>query len=511
MNKKAFSLVELIVWITISMILMVSVGIFISSWMQNIISWEKVIKNINDFSNFANKINNNLFLLNNSKYSAIKAWSWLLFKSSNYFDKWWFTFIWSQKLEWIYCEDDSESYETNNIFIKNFIPFEENSENILTNFEDILTANAWIYTSYQNEHKVTDNAWNIIIWKWIFWNYFQDWADWEDIYLNSPTWLAFDSINNILYVSDTLNNRILYYDVSSWKIYKLLWENDWINEATWLYYNESEKVLYISNSWNWEILKYSSKNYSSSPQLNIKIDEDIIWVNKLNLYFYKDNLANDINSINETDYNFIWFSKDDDYLNISWNKAEYLFLNYASFPSSQLVCWSWEKYNWWNPVNCISTWTWQSSWFNYISINSNDEIQVNNINLNDSSTWNNYVKLELLNNSEIRYSKYFPFYTNWDDDLRTKNDNSLEIIHSNLNYPNWIWWENNYNEFNYNNSYNFSYSNWDYILNSPIENLEIDLIDNNLLSFILNYYRNYNCYNLDDKSKRTFISKKNLK
>ena len=35
-SRIAFTLIELVVWITISMLLMVSVGIFVSSWMSNI-------------------------------------------------------------------------------------------------------------------------------------------------------------------------------------------------------------------------------------------------------------------------------------------------------------------------------------------------------------------------------------------------------------------------------------------------------------------------------------------
>ncbi len=72
-NKiKAFSLVELIVWITISMLLMVSIWVFVNSGMKNIFLQQKSLEfasNINDFSNtlyetFSNIHNFNFFLNN---------------------------------------------------------------------------------------------------------------------------------------------------------------------------------------------------------------------------------------------------------------------------------------------------------------------------------------------------------------------------------------------------------------------------------------------------------------
>ncbi len=219
--KKAFSLVELIVWITISMLLMVSIWVFVSSWMENIFLQQSSIKNASDLNNFAHNIYSTFSYLENT-WSINITNSWIIFKRKTEFDKWWFTYIWVSPEDEFYCFSWAENTNTNHIFIKNFIPFEEDLEYIETWYLDILTwsvVHNWgTYISHQKEHKITDETWKTIVWKWIFWDFFEKEVSWTWIYLNSPTWLASDS--EVLYISDTLNDRVLY--LSWWLIYKLL-------------------------------------------------------------------------------------------------------------------------------------------------------------------------------------------------------------------------------------------------------------------------------------------------
>ncbi len=507
----AFSLIELIVWITISMLLMVGVGIFISSGMKNIFAWQKVLENTDEFTDFSNNLNISINTIQSWSIAPVITSSWIIFKRWNNLADWWFSYIWTELLNQVYCSSDAENPITNNIYIKNFVPFEEQLENIFTDYDSILTSKNIIiwantYTSYQKENVVKKSDWTVVVWKGIFGNKFIEWANGTDIYLNSPTWLATDTTN--LYISDTLNNRILYLD-SSWKIHLLLDQTDWLNEPTGLYYNNTDKALYIANSWNWEILKYSSKNKVFSPSLTLswftvnnvsKAEISFLWVST-NVWLSNNNIWN-INFINPT--------TSTDYLTLSSNYLKYYFVNYNS-DSYQGSC-SWNELDiiWDNPIQCVSSWTWKTSTYQAKTISS---LTVNNIN-NVSNTGSYYVNLKLLDASNsILYQNYFPYFTQGDDNLTTKWDNTLSVIHSWLKYPTWIWWAwaSDFNEFWSGSMSDLHYHSTDKLLNVPVKSLDITKNANDLLTINLKYYKNYNCYNTDEKIDKTFIIKKNLK
>ena len=85
----------------------------------------------------------------------------------------------------------------------------------------------WYHTDQKLNSLIKNDDSSIVVWKEIAWDEFEDWVNWTDIYLNSPTWLASDFFD-LLFISDTLNNRVLAYDTNSKKIYKLLDEKDWL-------------------------------------------------------------------------------------------------------------------------------------------------------------------------------------------------------------------------------------------------------------------------------------------
>lgn len=528
MNKKWFTLIELIVWITISMILMVSVGVFINSGMQNIFIQQKVLENTDNFTDFSNSIHTNFNLIQSWSFAPVNTASWIIFKRWLNYWEWGFSYIWSKTLSWVYCDSSSEDPETKNIYIKNFIPFEEQWEDIFTNYDNIIKSKLLIgwYQSFQKEH-IIRKSWNILIWKWIFWNKFKEWTSWTWIYLNSPTWLTLSW--NILFISDTLNNRILYYDTIWDKIYKLLDESDWLNEPTGLYYNDTDKALYIANSWKWEILKYSSKQIVSNPVLNLSFS----WItanniNKFNLEFFtwSISITNPINNSDKWDFAFTNINNNDDYLTWSTNKLEYYFANYLNSSASSIVWCSTDKttyyLSWNNPQKDVITWCNSSTWTlityswnlttNFISWTTYN-IGVSNISPLLNATWSYYVNLKLFNWASEKYSWYFPYFTQSDDNILTPEDNTLEILYSWLNYPTWIWWSWNtdYNIFWDWTYSSLSYNKTDHLLTLPIKSLNITNTSNDLITFILKYYKRYNCYNLDDNSQRTFILKKNLK
>lgn len=485
----AFTLVELIVWVTISILLMVSIGVFTTSWMQNVFSQQESMNNISSVNNFSIYFYDSL--LNYEKWQGIYIWdNNLVFKSKRYNNKWWFTYIWKKSLENYYCTD-KESYDnisTNHLYIKNFIPFIENWENISdvntlyeSNFVSIWSKK---YKTLQKENKVVDEEWNIVVWRWVFWDEFEDWKDPKKIYLNSPTWLATDG--EVLYISDTLNNRILY--IKDNKIYKLLDETDWLIEPTGLYYDQGEKSLYISNSWKWEILNLWSDKISVPSTINFTW---LSWenINQLVISFFKNwEPINLDSSIEATSFSFNSYNSNEK--TVIDNKLIYNFKKEKTE-------------SWW----IISE---EDDYLNFIE-NENYSITLKNLNLFNTE-WVYTYKVDLWNNS-----KEFYYFTQWDEILYTRNNNLLRLVHSWLSYPNWIWWKDNFNQFRISNSefkqisplsseslsfLDLDFNN-DIVLDIPIKSFDLSK-DNSLINIIVQYYKKFNCYNLDENKSNTW-------
>lgn len=480
-NKiKAFSLVELIVWITISMLLMVSIWVFVNSGMKNIFLQQKSLEfasNINDFSNTLYETFSNI----QNSWSINQTSSWIIFKSKMDFSRWWFTYVWSSIINNYFCDDiNSESTNSNHIFIKNFIPFYENSGD--TNYLTWSVIHNWItYISHQKEHKITDSSWNTIVWKWVFWDFFEEWLSWNSVYLNNPTWIASDW--EVIYISDTLNNRVLYLSWST--IHKLLDENDWLSEPTWLYYDSWNSALYISNSWLWEIWKITSDN-STAPSKTLSFS----WITENNvsnfkIELYKNKVSYDITWI---DTLTPWFNNiTNDLKAFIWNTYTHTFMSWSTIEYKDFI--------WTNNYNII----------------------INNPNI-ILSNWVYTLKLIIWNSERSFY-----YFTYWDEKIYTMEDNKIEVVRTWLSYPNGIWWNPWTNLFPNNWNLNIfdtgTISNLnpdlenDIILRNPIYNLDISIDDWNLLNIVLKHYKNYNCYNLDENKEKiwTFLLKTILK
>ena len=493
---------------------MVSVWVFVSSGIKNITLQEKIIKDYSKTLNGVKAIENIFFRIDDNFPPKLFS-SWALVKIWKDFDNWGFSVIKEVELDESYCFSWSENTKTNHIFIKTFIPFEEQLEDINSSFESVLTWNASGYTSDQKNHIVKNRSWDTIVWKWIFWDYFSQWDYWTWIYLNSPTWLSLGW--DILFISDTLNNRVLAYNIASKKIYKLLDNIDWLSEPTGLYYDDGEKALYISNSWKGEILKYSS--YSSPLLGNLDIYFPLQNnIEKATLSFSgTNNPSIDFSNYNKSSLSFSWSSSSEDFLTWSINMLDYFFVDYTWSDISMTECvWrsSWDTVlsSLGRPSKCTYSWTGKTS-----SARSYDlsKIELRNITWN-AGTWSYFGKLGLFRNNFLVFEDYFPYFVQGDGDLLTKNDNILEVFTWWLNYPTWIrknWSNIRYKEFP---ERSFSISNiqydkyTDHILNNPIWDFGIDY-SNNLLTLKIGYYKIYNCYNTEDKVEKDFLFKKSFK
>ena len=505
-NSKWFTLVELIVWITISMLLMMSVGIFVSTWMKNITLQSKVIdenKKISSDFLYISKI-----LWNSEKYITTTA-TWILLKQNKHFDKWWYSYIWVKEFDKTYCWE-WENTKTNHLFVNNFIPYQEIWENINSNFSDILTSETSNYKSDALNHQIYKKIswnWEVVVWKDIFWDKFTEWSFWTWVFLNSPTWII--EIWTKVIFSDTLNDRILY--LSGSQVYKLLDEKDWLEEPTWLVYDSSEGSLYIANSAKWEVLKFSSKKYLTNPELKVEnISKNNISKLEIEILETSENLTNPILN-SKFSFNNI-SSNSSDFVSLENNKINYYFLNNYNSNQTRVEC-SWK--NSWDiilnyPTNSIkctnNTWSWELTNFRSVNFN-NTELIINNIQPLLTENKNYYVK--------IFNEKYFPYFIQWDDDIFTLEDNTLEVYQTWLNYPTWLrysWWSLQIKEFEPTNfiSSNFNSYDTDFIFSNPIKKLEKVITWTSLLNFKLDYYKYLNCFNLDEKIERTFLLKKDF-
>lgn len=576
-SHKAFTLVELIVGVTISMLLMFSVSVFVGNWIKNITSQKTSLENDSKVKEFTKSVYESINFIDKS-FWVVEVASGILYKVNKDYDKWGFSYIWSGSFFRYYCLSWSESETTSHIYIKTFIPFEWergdmfssynfNSGTINTNMfsgslntytklvwptDVTFNSNTWYVSdtlghSIYSFNKVTLSNFQKIVWKEVFWNEFSDWDFWTWVFLNNPTWLEYADIwwTRYLFISDTLNDRILYQNLSDNKVYKLLWREDWLKEPTGIYYDDSEKTLYIANSGKKQILTYSSSwSFVDTANIDFSPKSDIKDINKLGFsFYYASGVTNPSITISNGTWSFSFTNLlvEEDLYEESVNKWIYHFTNFISSETPQVWCNAWEyKVISWNPVKCTDTWTgiiWDyvaktfTWWENY-------SIKINDIwpEANFSDTWAYYIWLNMFSWSTVKKTYYFPYFSKTDNDIFTKSDNILKILTGWLGYPTWIYASGSnlvFNDFLNRktieitktwsfvsgsdlNNFDFSklgiHSSSDNILYTPVKNYDIGKLGN-LLNIYINYYKNYSCYNLEENRWKTkeFILKKSLK
>jgi hypothetical protein len=552
---KAFTLVEMVVSITISLLLLWALSMFLGSGLESVTFQRKSIEWIKENTLIYENIFNIVSWASNYKFSTS---SWFIVKINRKNDKWWFAYIWEKNYHKTYCQ--TGNLDTNHLIIKTFIPFEYPWADFLawTSYKESNTKYIiffawkiiWLWTTWKFlgptdylqvwwqtyisdtlDHTIKDENWTVIIWKsWIFWNYFKQGISSTEVLLNNPTWLAF--WEGKLFFSDTLNDRILYLD--SWKIYSLLDESDWLNEPTGLYYDNSRKALFIANSWSWNILEYSS-SWSSNKSLEFKGFADN--VNKIEIEFLNSSGTWSFITLSwpTNTWSFVLTGQDEDFLSLTWSKLTYYLEEYNQSESSQTDCDSAPKYimNSSNQiVKCTQTGTW-IVWTPNPANLSWTIIKVSDI-TPDFPSDNYFVKVDMWGKT-----RYFPYFVKSDNDITTKDDNILREVASWLNYPTWIKvsWNNLIvvNSFLDRKQYKININSWvktdnlnltsfsnfknladnsvsDYISNYPIKKLDFDYDNSSkLLSIILKTYKYYSCIDSWKNIENTEILKKIIK
>lgn len=305
-NSKGFSLVELVVWVSISLILMIWVWVFVTSWMKNISIQKQILDQNYEIETFENK----LYDIFSNDFEIISlADSWILVKSNFLLWKNSFYDIWVKTQSWE-CENDL-SIETKYLRIKSFNPF---------------IFNPSVYS----------------------WEYIKNW---NEISLNIFSSSTSSGIIN--FVSDFWNNKIFYLE--NWEVKDLLDINDGIYKPTWILYNSW--ILYILNkSWK-ELLSFSSELKSPPNSLNINFtpNSDIIWVSELIFDFNKN-----ITSPNSSwSFTFSWFTKWSEDFVSNWTTLKYI------FSWSTIIFSSWSNYE--IKIDNLA-WDFNSTWSYYVKL-----------------------------------------------------------------------------------------------------------------------------------------------
>ena len=547
-NNSAFTLVELIVWVTISMLLMVSVWIILSSWIQNILKQEKIISTSENFSAWFQNMYNNFDWVENNY--IFYSQSWALFQSKNYFQKIWFWYLWLIEQSDSYCPLDSQINKTQHLSWNYFLPFEEIWEDFLTDFSDIQNAQVWDFTIDTIHHQILEN-WTKVIWWNNFWHEFSQGSDGLNISLNNPTGAVEAEWG--LFFSDTGNHRILFYKDS--KVYLILDRFDGLQHPTGLDYNSGS--LYISNTGKWEILKFSSQIFSQNPPLEINFspDQDYGSINRFELSFTGSEFISD-NSFTEEDFSFdeINFTQKEDFLKTENNILKYYFSDFNSTVvniSNSSIPWCSDniEYNITNnnevekiETICTSSGTWSRythTWNNSYNLLQANEYKINLENISpDITLAGNYLtQIDFYDYNALIYSKKYPYFTQWTGQISDYSQNSLEVFVKNLQYPTGLEISGNILKINDSlerKQYEYELDTWDLsntinmsdftaewlkniifnplsdeIIQNPISNISVNY-ENNYLWMNIEYFHYLNCYNPDEFIKKEIIFWKNL-
>lgn len=247
-TKFGFTLVELLIAVSISAIVMTSITIFVSSIIRNNAKNEKIINNEAKNITFENKL---LSLLDNSNLKLIYSGS---------------SFGWNY-FTWYFLSWENPNYPLTFIWIKSFTGY---CDSYTWTSDDPWIVNKLIIKNIAYPTKLTDSPYELkikenkiyngliqIIWTWLTWNNLD-----SNIPLNTelynPQWIYKNW--SYLFIVDTGNDRVLIYDIVTNKIYQFLWIENWIKKPTSIYINWN--TIDIASSWNGKTYKYTNTTWN---------------------------------------------------------------------------------------------------------------------------------------------------------------------------------------------------------------------------------------------------------
>lgn len=468
-TKSWFSFIELIVWISISMILMISVGVLVSSGMRNITIQKQILDENKNIQNFSQELSH---LLSDDFNIVSQTATSLTLKSATHNEKPLYTKIeiFSQTG---YCENDLD-IETKNLKITRFNPFD-------------LSITPWYSGSYLH-HEVYSGS-SLLIGKWHFWDGITPWKWWIHTYLNTPAWITSADSDKVI-VSDYGNNRILY--ISGGLLYKFLDEKQGILWPTWIVHLGN--ALYILNSWKKELLKVTSPTPSNSWPIHLTFHNSTpILINRIDI---------EILPIN-------WFS-----------------INGSYTPGDIIL--QWMSTGTWDIVN-TNTGILEYSFDTSQTLNSGDGISIPSFSWTLSKNNTYYIKTSLYNSGNLTYSEYYPYIVKSDGDIFTTKDNTLTTLSGSLDYDYTILEKNAWDivlkdiihgkqttmdsDGIITNKVDISTVDISTLeqdiekTDFKIKNFEINT-NSGILNIKIDYYKSFSCYNEKDSIVKTLLIKK---
>lgn len=477
MRNKWFTLIEIILWVTISMIIMMSIGVFVVSGISQITFQKSLIEQedmsrwffytLQDILQKDGKIITDTSTGFVFQTNGISLWSPMIYEIAPY------------TMTWV-CSNDMDKTSTG-IEIKNYHPF---------------ILNSWDYSGSFLQHHIYENGSKIIGWNW-FWDNFYPSISGTQALLNSPGGLA-SYWNSWVFLSDTGNNRILYYsnveDGSKGTLVEVLWQADGLYMPTGLWYDDN--ALYILNTGNHELLKLSSKSATATGiDIHFKLDE--------NIPFKKVELS-------IQPHFSIWGS----YSTGSFN-------------------WSGVNTSTWDTVTSSSTGiTYSFSWTQALNNWGDFSLKIATFTGSFDDVGAFYTSLKFISSTNsIVYEKLFPYALNSDTQLDTFWDNILEVL-NNEDLEDGVYTDIAINSmtstislFNYLENSTISLDlngvlihTWTTLpttfetlttrYNIKLKDIQVSYDDEGLLSLILEYYTYFDCEDASRNITKTLLWKK---
>jgi prepilin-type N-terminal cleavage/methylation domain-containing protein len=433
-KSPGFTLVELLIAVTISAFLFVGILVFVSSSMRQSITQEKILKNLTQKWDFSDSLYETLGKSKKIVWSgSIGNGSGILLRTND--SKSIFTLLSSESFTGL-CDSFSGTANASGtgmrLSIKKFIPASTHTT-------------WWPYTLSQSGNMIYSGG----VWV-IGTGHPGDTLtfSWETTELRYPSALVWSG--NILYIADTLNNRILGYNTTMKQISQILGNKDGISLPTDL--SLSWNTLLIANAGGWNILSY--QDWSENPT---QFSSDF----KVSKAFH---------------FTSIWFDADTGaILGGATGTGNYSFSGMTKTIDDSVNS---------NPL--IYTFSWGQD----LSANTLYKISVDSITGAPISLGSHSIRITFYSGATMIYQDSLPWYTLGDGDILTSTGNVLSILDEGLTFPN-----------------NLQASSWsgslDYatLINSPLQTITSRLpienfsfwIKNNILTIQWDEYDYYDC------------------
>ena len=491
-QTRAFTLIELIISIAISMILMVSIGVFITSGMKHITVQKNILQNHGDTQEFISEVED-IFQRENLVFATGSA-SWFLLQSDGIYGEGGFV-MFTPVTQTGFCLSNPD-LQTTHLMRGEFFPFEWKDTDLFSwgwniqNFASEINFGlnaipAWYIADFSGIHfsdtknhqiyRVQDQDKKSAFGKWVFGNDMRS--------LNTPTGIA--SSTTSFYVSDTWNNRILEFG-SNFSGVKILLDEKAVSKPTGLYFTGN--TLYVVESEKWRVMKYSSSSFSTPPTLNVEFTSEA----------NQSLTGMTLKILSQTGWNIALTQTGTH--SYGWTGIILLWKAQYEFPQKDYGIG--QKYNF------------NISWLQW-----------------DFSATGSYIAEITLGTQKI----VVPYFTQWDDSLQTAWDNTLSVFATGLTFPTGIYASGSdivVNDFLTRQKVIFDTSgtkkwtenmaNFDFskiILNPNISHISEFAIEpnsfeykkvGNMLHVSFEYYSSFDCENQNNNVKKSMIIKKEL-